>query len=219
MRWTRHSSTHTWHNLSTTGKTRNPTSSTTSTLITRTEQVRQSSTNIYELNNHYITGTKHCVYPFLHLNRKMGKILSPLLSCRHGYQYVPWEVSKRFNLTHYFEMWHTSWTQLFPNESYSFHARLKTNYLNGKVNRRVDFLLDALLKIERDSFFKIMTNHRLANLNKREIRQANRHQSGLEIKAEDATMSKITYIFIYSLVCSHIHGNILAGYWWQPLGC
>ena len=32
---------------------------------------------------------------------------------------------------------------------HSFHNKLKTTYLNGKVNRRVDFLIDALLRIER----------------------------------------------------------------------
>ena len=58
----------------------------------------------------------------------------------------------------------------------------------------------------------IMANHRLANLNKKEIREANRHQRGLEIKADDVTVSKITYIFIYSLVCGYIHVTILAGY-------
>ena len=41
---------------------------------------------------------------------------------------------------------------------HSFHAKLKTIYLNGKVNRRIDFLIDALLKIEKDTFFKYMGN-------------------------------------------------------------
>ena len=34
---------------------------------------------------------------------------------------------------------------------HSFHKKLKTSLLNGKVNRRVDFLIDALLRIERDN--------------------------------------------------------------------
>jgi len=75
---------------------------------------------------------------------------------------------------------------------YSFHARLKTNYLNGKVNRRVDFLLDALLRIERDCYFKATRNQRLATLNRREIKEANRHQRGLQINPEDVTVSEVT---------------------------
>ena len=41
------------------------------------------------------------------------------------------------------------------NELYSFHATLKTNYLNGKVNWRMDLLIDALLRIKQDCFSKI----------------------------------------------------------------
>lgn len=36
---------------------------------------------------------------------------------------------------------------------YSFHNKLKTVYLKGKVNRRVDFLVHILLRIEQDNFF------------------------------------------------------------------
>ena len=35
---------------------------------------------------------------------------------------------------------------------FSFHNKLKTTYLNGKVNKRIDFLLDVLLRVERDNF-------------------------------------------------------------------
>lgn len=73
------------------------------------------------------------------------------------------------------------------NNSYSFHAKLKTNYLNGKVNRRVDFLIDALLRIEQDYFFKIALKQ-LGAINKQEIKEANRHKRGLEIKHEDVTV-------------------------------
>lgn len=87
----------------------------------------------------------------------------------------------------------------------SFHARLKTNYLNGKVNRRVDFLLDALLKIESDCFYKSMTNHHLANLNRREIKEVNRHQRGLQINPESVTVSKRLYIsmlYLHTRTCN-----------------
>ena len=77
---------------------------------------------------------------------------------------------------------------------YSFHAKLKTIYLNGKVNRRIDFLIDALLKIERDCYFKQMSNKRLQCLNRREIKEANRHERGLKIKVDYVTVSTCTMI-------------------------
>lgn len=74
---------------------------------------------------------------------------------------------------------------------HSFHAKLKTNYLNGKVNRRVDFLIDALLRIEKDCFFKIAHKQRLGAINKLEVKEAYRHERGLKIKAEDVTVSDV----------------------------
>ena len=59
---------------------------------------------------------------------------------------------------------------------------------------------------------KVMTNHRLANLNKREIREADRHQIGLEIKAVDAIMSKLIYIFIFVVTFVVICIYMYAGY-------
>ena len=47
----------------------------------------------------------------------------------------------------------------------SFHNKLKTVYLNGKVNRRIDVLLDLLLKVEHDSFFQYELKHRLLDCN------------------------------------------------------
>ena len=72
---------------------------------------------------------------------------------------------------------------------HSFHAKLKTIYLNGKVNRRIDFLIDALLKIEKDCFFKHMGNRRLQCLNRREIKEANRHERSMAIKTDYVTVS------------------------------
>lgn len=78
---------------------------------------------------------------------------------------------------------------MFGYHYYSFHAKLKTNYLNGKVNRRVDFLIDALLRIEKDCFFKIAQKQRLGTINKQEIKEAHRHERGMKIKPEDVTVS------------------------------
>jgi len=63
--------------------------------------------------------------------------------------------------THY--VIHKSILQLF-----SFHANLKINYLNSKVNPRVDFLIDALLRIGKDCFFKVAQKERLGTVNKQE---------------------------------------------------
>lgn len=83
-----------------------------------------------------------------------------------------------------------------PLQPYSFHAKLKTIYLNGKVNRRIDFLIDALLKIERDFFYKAMTKERLKCLNQREIREVDRHQRGLKIDKEFVTVSEPTLKYL-----------------------
>ena len=48
---------------------------------------------------------------------------------------------------------------------HSFHNKLKTVYLNGKVNRRIDVLLDVLLKIEHDQYFQYELKYRLLQPN------------------------------------------------------
>jgi len=55
----------------------------------------------------------------------------------------------------------------------------------------VDFLIDALLRIEQDCFFKIAVKQRLQTINKQETKEANRHKKGLEIKHEDVTVCNI----------------------------
>ena len=85
---------------------------------------------------------------------------------------------------------HSRFTILFHLMHHSFHAKLKTIYLNGRVNRRINFLIDALLKIEKDCFFKHMGNRRLQCLNRREIKEANRHERGMAIKTDYVTVSE-----------------------------
>ena len=64
---------------------------------------------------------------------------------------------------------------------YSFHNKLKSTYLDGKVNRRVDFLLDVLLCMERDQFFKYMYKTRMLQVNPKEQSEKQRHERGLQI--------------------------------------
>ena len=67
---------------------------------------------------------------------------------------------------------------------HSFHNKLKTTYLIGKVNRRVDFLIDALLRIERDSFFVYMRRKQLFKINYQAVQEAERHTRGMKISPE-----------------------------------
>lgn len=66
----------------------------------------------------------------------------------------------------------------------SFHNKLKTTYLHGKVNRRVDFLLDALLRIEKDNFFKYMRMKKLFDINRKAILEEDRHKKGYAISTD-----------------------------------
>ena len=75
---------------------------------------------------------------------------------------------------------------------YSFHNKLKTSYLHGKVNRRVDFLLNVLLRIEEDNFFNYMKKVQLPTTQRDEC---NRHQNGMLIPAEKVQVSLSLWFF------------------------
>ena len=66
---------------------------------------------------------------------------------------------------------------LFP----SFHNKLKTTYLDGKVNRRVDFLIDALLRIERANSLDLCTKVTCTRQTRRTSLKKQRHQRSLQI--------------------------------------
>ena len=69
---------------------------------------------------------------------------------------------------------------------HSFHNQLKTVHLNGKVNRRVDYLLHHLLQYEKDVFFNYQRTRRLPLAASSKMRkEANRHDRGLQIPASD----------------------------------
>ena len=77
-------------------------------------------------------------------------------------------------------------------------------YLNGKVNRRIDVLLDVLLKIEHDQFFQFELKHRLLQPNKQTFKIEDAHMRGLKILTESVNvstcgdyMSKPCIIFVY----------------------
>lgn len=59
---------------------------------------------------------------------------------------------------------------------------MKTTYLHGKANRRVDILLDVLLKIECDNFYRYMEKQVLLPINHRLFHEQDRHQRGMAIE-------------------------------------
>ncbi len=73
----------------------------------------------------------------------------------------------------------------------SFHNKLKTSYLNGKVNRRVDVLLEVLLKIEHDQYFQYELKHRLQQQNKTVIKEHSRHKRGISIPHHEVEVQSL----------------------------
>jgi len=72
----------------------------------------------------------------------------------------------------------------------SFHNQLKTTYLNGKVNRRVDFLVYHLLEYEKDAFFRYKRDRLLSPAILKKIKQEmNHHQRGLKIPEDKVQVS------------------------------
>ena len=54
-------------------------------------------------------------------------------------------------------------------------------------------MIDALLKIEKDCFFKYMGNRRMKCLNRKEMKEADRHERGMAIKLDYVTVSTFWY--------------------------
>ena len=65
----------------------------------------------------------------------------------------------------------------------------------------MDFLIDALLRIEKDCFFKVAQKERLGTVNKQEVKEGYRHERGLKIKPEDVTVSGSIHVQI-------LHGSL-----------
>ena len=62
----------------------------------------------------------------------------------------------------------------------SFHNKLKNipSYLGGKFNRRVDYLLQTLMKIEEDMF--LTRQQKMLGL-RSAMKEGDRHKSGLQL--------------------------------------
>ena len=74
---------------------------------------------------------------------------------------------------------------------FSFHNKLKNNpsYLNCKVNKRVDFLLTVLLRIEEDMFFDRQRKNMQWKRNRRQQKEESRHQLATRIPDTDILVS------------------------------
>ena len=72
----------------------------------------------------------------------------------------------------------------------SFHNQLKNNpgLMNGKVNKRVDCLINLLLKYETNMFFNRQTKELMWKYNRKEAREKQRHQLGKNIDEKDFTV-------------------------------
>ena len=76
----------------------------------------------------------------------------------------------------------------------SFHNQLKSMYLNGKVNRRVDFLVHHLLQYEKDAFFHYKKDRQLLPaMLKKTKKEMNHHQRGLQVPESNVQVSVILY--------------------------
>lgn len=103
----------------------------------------------------------------------MGQILSSFQTRQHRYQHVLGKVTALYI--------HTYASICFAHTVYSFHNKLKTVYLHGKMNRRIDFLLHVLLQVEKDNFFNYVRKSKVATVNRQMNEEATRHQNGMLI--------------------------------------
>ena len=76
----------------------------------------------------------------------------------------------------------------------SFHNKLKTYYMEKKPSKRIDDLMDLLLKLEEDDYMRRQRMHFYDN-NKSAISQS-RHERGVKIKDEDVTIVSDEYKWI-----------------------
>ncbi|XP_065925822.1 uncharacterized protein [Magallana gigas] len=72
----------------------------------------------------------------------------------------------------------------------SFHNQLKTIYFSGKRNRRIDVLLDTLLKIENDHFIRHLQRVSYNNPSDSDVHIKDRHDRGLDI--DNSRVKQIT---------------------------
>ena len=91
---------------------------------------------------------------------------------------------------------------------HSFHNKLKTTYMNGKANRRIDFLLDCLLRVELDNYFKYMEKDILLPINHKLTEEDERHSRGMQINADRV---KVLGAVMLYLTCMHTPSS--SGMW------
>lgn len=88
----------------------------------------------------------------------------------------------------FLERWSLCTSHNYAN--FSFHNKLKTTYLDGKVNRRVDYLLDTLIRMERDYFFRHMYKTQMLQNSPKDQSEIQRHERGISIPITAVKVSK-----------------------------
>ena len=95
---------------------------------------------------------------------------------------------------------------IYTDVIHSFHNQLKTVHLNGKVNRRVDFLVNHLLEYEKDAFFHYKSARQLPPAMNKKAKEQSRHQRGLQIPTN---MVKVIYTtHVYTCACLSHNSSI-----------
>ncbi len=82
--------------------------------------------------------------------------------------------------------------------SSSFHNKLITVHLNGKVNRRVDYLIHHLLEYEKNSFFCYKSARTLPpGSHKKAKEERGHHERSLQISLKMVQVLIVQHLFEY----------------------
>ena len=128
----------------------------------------------------------------------MGKVLSAFQPFRHRHQYVLGKVRQQLCMPYVC-------VPVLFNIFNSFHNKLKTTYLDGKCNRRVDYLLDTLMRMERDQFFWYMYKTQMLQSNPKDRSDSQCHERGLSIPitAVKVWQYRTTSCLLHHAICKY----------------
>ena len=74
--------------------------------------------------------------------------------------------------------------------------------MDGKVNRRVDYLVCALLDLESDYFFAYNQMRMLGRVNKSAVKEEDRHNRGMLISNSSVKVRKCVYQLVTAWLAS-----------------
>ena len=150
-----------------------------------------------------------------HFGRKMVSLLSSVWASWYKHKHACWKVSfSSLTICLYLQL-----TQNYASFSKSFHNKLKTNpkYLNHRVNRRCDDLLEVLLHYEQDMFHDRMRKEIIMSPSdaSEKVEGTKRHSHGAQIpnsSIQVTTHILCTYTNMYAInvnnACSTVHRKV-----------